>query len=276
MLIHPNISPIAFSLGPLQIHWYGIMYLIAFGLAYVLGQWRAKRSQGLWTKQAVSDLVFYCALGVIVGGRLGYMLFYSLPTFFSDPASIIKVWQGGMSFHGGILGVSVSMWLFGRKYNKTFFDVADFTAPLVPLGIAAGRLGNFINSELWGKTTSLPWGMVFSTADNTPRHPSQLYEFFLEGIVLFIIVWRFSSVPRPRMAVSGLFALCYGLFRFALEFVRVPDQQYGYLAWNWLTMGQILSMPLIIFGVVWLYFAYRRSHQGCTSHSNGSKQCNNT
>lgn len=261
MLIHPDFSPIAFQIGPLKVHWYGIMYLLAFGSAWLLGQWRANHSKGLWTKELVGDLVFYCAVGVIVGGRLGYMLFYSLPSFLDNPLAILKVWQGGMSFHGGLLGVVFSMWWFGRKHHKSFFEVADFTAPLVPLGIAAGRLGNFINSELWGKATTLPWGMVFKDVDGVPRHPSQLYEFFLEGVVLFLIVWLFSAKPRPKMAVSGLFGLCYGIFRFCLEFLRVPDPQYGYLAWNWLTMGQVLSIPLIIYGALSIFFAYRTSCQ---------------
>lgn len=262
MLVHPNISPVVFSIGPLQVHWYGIMYLIAFGSAWLLGQLRTKNSNGLWTKQAVGDLVFYCVIGVLVGGRLGYMLFYSLPNFIENPLSVIKIWQGGMSFHGGLLGVVFSMWWFARKYQKSFFEVADFTAPLVPLGIAAGRLGNFINSELWGKATSLPWGMMFP-GQAMPRHPSQLYEFLFEGIILFAIVWIFSSKPRPKMAVCGLFGLCYGIFRFCLEFVRVPDAQYGYLAWNWLTMGQVLSLPLILFGVFTLWFAYRQTEANC-------------
>lgn len=265
MLVHPDISPIAISLGPLKVHWYGIMYLIAFGSAWLLGRWRASHSNGVWTEQAVSDLVFYCVVGVIVGGRLGYMLFYSLPTLIDNPLSLLKVWQGGMSFHGGLLGVVVSMCWFGKRFNKSFFEVADFTAPLVPLGIAAGRIGNFINSELWGKVTSLPWGMVFKDVDNLPRHPSQLYEFLLEGMLLFTIVWLFSAKPRPLMAVSGVFGLCYGIFRFVLEFVRVPDPQYGYLAWNWLTMGQVLSIPLIIASGLMLFFAYRSQPKKCFS-----------
>lgn len=258
MLIHPDFNPVLLKIGPVQIHWYGVMYLVAFGLAWALGQWRAKNSRGLWSKDGVNDLIFYCVVGVIIGGRLGYMLFYSLPSLLADPMSSLKVWQGGMSFHGGLLGVLVSMWWYAKRHHKTFFDVADFTAPLVPLGIAAGRLGNFINSELVGNVTSLPWGMIFPTVDDLPRHPSQLYELLFEGIVLFLIVWLYSAKPRPRMAVAGLFGLGYGAFRFVLEFLRAPDPQYGYLAWGWLTMGQILSLPLIIFGVVTLYLAYHR------------------
>jgi phosphatidylglycerol---prolipoprotein diacylglyceryl transferase len=261
MLIHPNINPILLSVGPLKIHWYGIMYLMAFGIAWLLGQWRAKNTQGQWTKEGVGDLIFYCVIGVIVGGRLGYMIFYALPDLMSNPFDLLKVWQGGMSFHGGLLGVLVSMWWYGKQHQKPFFEVADFTAPLVPLGIAVGRLGNFINGELWGKPTQVSWGMVFPSVDNLPRHPSQLYELFLEGLVLFIIVWLFSSKPRPRMAVASLFGFGYGVFRFILEFFRVPDPQYGYIAWGWLTMGQILSLPLIIFSAGLLLFAYSNKNE---------------
>lgn len=263
MLYHPQIDPVLISLGPVKIHWYGVMYLLGFISAYFLGQWRAKHSNGLWSKEKVADLVFYCVLGVVIGGRLGYAIFYSLPTYIAHPLDIIKVWQGGMSFHGGLIGVLISMWLFGRREQKTFFEVADFTAPLVPLGIAAGRLGNFINGELWGKVTTQPWGMVFPQIDHNARHPSQLYEFLLEGLVLFIIVWVYSLKPRPRSAVAGLFALGYGVFRFLLEFYRVPDAQYGYLAWGWLTMGQILSIPLILTGGLILYFAYNSKTASC-------------
>lgn len=267
MLTHPAINPILLSLGSVQIHWYGIMYLLAFSTAWLLGQWRAAHSQNAWSKQLVSDLVFYCMVGVIVGGRLGYMLFYSFPSLMAHPWDIIKVWQGGMSFHGGLLGVVVSMWYFCRRFHKSFVEVADFTAPLVPLGIAAGRLGNFINGELWGKVTKVSWGMVFPNVDNLPRHPSQLYELLFEGLLLFAIVWLFSSKPRQRMAVSGLFGLCYGVFRFGLEFYRVPDAQYGYLAWHWLTMGQVLSLPLILIGGAMLYRAY-------LTHNKGMLRCN--
>ncbi len=258
MLYHPQINPVLISLGPIKIHWYGVMYLLAFSLAWLLGNWRAKKSAGVWSKDNINDLVFYCVVGVVIGGRLGYMLFYSLPNFFSAPMTLFKVWEGGMSFHGGLIGVLISIWWFSKKFNKHFFEVADFTAPLVPLGLAAGRLGNFVNSELWGKVTTVPWGMVFPQVDTYTRHPSQLYELFLEGILLFIVLWIFSAKTRPTMAVSGLFALGYGLIRFFLEFFRVPDVQYGYFAWDWLTMGQILSLPLILFGLVLLILAYKK------------------
>ncbi len=257
MLQYPHIDPVAISLGPLKIHWYGIMYLVAFGAAWWLGRLRARRSPD-WNDEQISDLIFYGALGVVLGGRIGYTLFYNFGHFISDPVSIFRIWEGGMSFHGGLLGVLVAMWLFGRKYQHGFFELTDFVAPLVPIGLAAGRLGNFINGELWGQPTTLPWGMVFPGAGPLPRHPSQLYEMFLEGIVLFIIVWVYSARPRPRMAVSGVFALGYGVFRFAVEFVRQPDEHLGFIAFSWLTQGQLLSLPLIITGIVLLWLAYRR------------------
>ena len=274
MLTYPDINPIAFelgpikvfghTLGPLQVHWYGIMYLIGFGAAWWLGRRRALRPESGWTEQQVSDLIFYGALGAVLGGRIGYVLFYDLPAYVEAPLRILKVWEGGMSFHGGLIGVLVAMTLYRRHINKTFFEVTDFLAPLVPIGLGAGRIGNFINGELWGKVSDLPWAMVFPTGGPLPRHPSQLYEAFLEGLVLFTILWLFSMKPRPRMAVSGLFLLCYGLFRFAVEFVRVPDAQLGYLAFGWVTMGQILSLPLILAGAGLLWWAYRKQGQGKT------------
>lgn len=257
MLIFPQINSVAFNIGPLQVHWYGIFYLLSFMFAWLLGNSRAKKSQGEWTPALVSDLVFYCIVGVIIGGRVGYMLFYKLMELMSNPLSLLKVWQGGMSFHGGLIGVLIAMWFFGRRFNKTFFEVSDFTAPLVPSGIMLGRLANFINGELWGRVTDVPWAMVYPHFDNLPRHPSQLYEFLGEGILLFLIVWLFSAKPRPRMAVSGVFSLGYGIIRFFLEFFRMPDQQYGFIAFDWLTMGQLLSIPLIIAGLLMLCLAYR-------------------
>jgi phosphatidylglycerol:prolipoprotein diacylglycerol transferase len=257
MLIHPTIDPVALQIGPLQIHWYGIMYLFGFGIAWLLGLWRAQHSGGAWTRDMVGDLIFYSMVGVIIGGRVGYMLFYALSGFLSHPVEIFKVWQGGMSFHGGLLGVAIAMWLYARHIHKSFIEVADFTAPLVPLALAAGRIGNFINGELWGKVTDVPWGIIFPQIDQQLRHPSQLYEFMGEGVLLFIILWFFSAKERPRMAVSGLFSLCYGVFRFFLECYREPDPQYGYLAWDWLTMGQVLSLPMIALGIIMLFVAYR-------------------
>lgn len=259
MLVHPDFDPVAFSLGPLHVRWYGLMYLLGFLAGWALGRYRARRPDSGWTAAQVDDLVFYIALGVILGGRIGYVLFYGFGGLLRDPLLLFRVWEGGMSFHGGFLGVLLAMALFARKHQKPFWVTVDFIAPLIAPGILFGRLGNFINGELWGRVTDLPWGMVFrQTGDNLPRHPSQLYEAALEGVALFLIVWLFSARPRPTMAVSGVFALAYGLFRFLVEFVRQPDAQLGYLAFDWLTMGQALSLPLIAVGVLLLGLAYRR------------------
>ncbi len=257
MLTYPDISPVAISFGPVAIHWYGLMYLLGFAAVWVLGGLRARRPGSNWKAEEIPDLLFYGALGVILGGRIGYMLFYNFGLFLDDPLIIFRIWQGGMSFHGGMLGVFLAMWLFGRKTGRSFFQVTDFMAPFVPIGLGAGRIGNFINGELWGRPTDLPWGMVFPFIDNQPRHPSMLYEALLEGLVLFIILWLYSSKPRPRRAVSGMFMLFYGLFRFSVEFVRQPDAQLGYLAFDWLTMGQVLSAPMFLFGVYLLVTADR-------------------
>ncbi len=253
MLAHPQIDPVAVTLGPLSVRWYGLMYLFGFGAAWLLGRHRAARPDSGWTKLLVDDLVTYSVLGVVLGGRIGYVLFYDLPGFLADPLSILRIWQGGMSFHGGFLGVVAVAWALGRKTGKGFWGVADFTVPLIPPGILAGRLGNFINGELWGKTTDLPWGMVFPDprAGALPRHPSQLYEAGLEGAALFCILWLYSARPRKEGAVAGMFCVCYAVFRFTVEFVRLPDPQLGYLAFGWLTMGQILSLPVLALGL-WL------------------------
>lgn len=258
MLTYPKIDPIAFSVGKLKVHWYGIMYLVAFASAWWLGRLRARKPNSGWSTEQIDDIVFYCALGVVLGGRIGYTLFYNLQAFLHHPIVLFKVWEGGMSFHGGLLGVLVAIWLFNRKYRHGYWNTVDFIAPLVPLGLGAGRLGNFINGELWGKVSDVPWAMVFPGAGEQARHPSMLYEFVLEGPVLFLILWLYSSKPRPTMAVSGLFALCYGIFRFLVEFVRMPDEQLGYLAFGWVTMGQILSLPLILVGIGLIGYAYRK------------------
>jgi phosphatidylglycerol:prolipoprotein diacylglycerol transferase len=208
----------------------------------------------------LSDLIFWSSMGVILGGRLGYVLFYDLAAYMHNPLLILKVWQGGMSFHGGFIGVMLANLWFGRRNGKSFFQLMDFIAPVVPLGLAAGRIGNFINAELWGKATDLPWAMVFPTDPaQLARHPSQLYQFALEGVALFVVLWLYTRKPRPTMAVSGMFALWYGIFRFIVEFVRVPDAQLGYLAGGWLTMGQVLCVPMILVGIALMVFAYRRA-----------------
>lgn len=252
---YPNINPVAIDLGVIQIHWYGLMYLIGFAIAWALARLRAT-SKGFYKAQ-VEDLLFYSALGVIIGGRLGYALFYDLAANLDNPTNVLKIWQGGMSFHGGLLGVLLAMWLFTRKSGKSFFEITDFIAPMVPLGLLFGRIGNFINGELWGKVSEVPWAMVFPGAGALPRHPSQLYQGLMEGLLLFILLWWFSSKPRPRAAVSGLFLAGYGAFRFMVEFVRVPDPQYGYLAFDWLTMGQVLCLPMILAGIAMMIWAYK-------------------
>jgi phosphatidylglycerol:prolipoprotein diacylglycerol transferase len=260
MLIHPNFDPVAFSIGPLKVRWYGLMYLFGFVAGWLLGRYRASRPGSGWQPAQVDDLIFYAALGVILGGRIGYVLFYGFRAFLDNPLMLFKVWEGGMSFHGGLIGVLLAMWLFARRVNKNLFAITDFLAPLAPLGLFFGRIGNFINGELWGRVSELPWAMVFHTpgAGPRPRHPSQLYEAALEGVVLFIILWLYSAKPRPTKAVSGLFLICYGLFRCMVELVREPDAQIGFIAFQWLTMGQLLSLPMILFGMVLMALAYRR------------------
>lgn len=259
MLPYPQIDPVALALGPLKIHWYGLMYLVGIGGAWLLASRRLAGFDATWSKEKLSDLVFWVAMGVILGGRLGYVLFYDLSAYIAEPLKILRVWEGGMSFHGGLLGVMLATWLFGRRNDKSFFQLMDFIAPLVPIGLGAGRIGNFINAELWGKATDLPWAMVFPTdPQQLARHPSQLYQFALEGIALFAILWFYSRKPRPTMAVSGMFATSYGVFRFIVEFVRVPDAQLGYLAGGWLTMGQILCLPMILGGLGLIAYAYKR------------------
>ena len=267
MIAFPDIDPVAFRLGPIPVHWYGLMYLIGFGAAWALGRLRARDPRRGWTPGMVDDLVFYVALGAVLGGRLGYILFYGLPQYAASPVDALKVWQGGMSFHGGLIGALLAAWLLGRRRGRGFFQVTDFMAPLVPPGLLAGRIGNFINAELWGAPTDLPWGVVFpgEAAGGVPRHPSQLYEAFLEGLVLFAVLWAFSRRPRPTMAVSGLFLVLYGVFRSLVELVRVPDAHLGYLAFGWVTMGQLLSLPMIVAGLLLLAVAYRRRGVGAGS-----------
>ena len=276
MLTYPDIDPVAVAIGPLKVHWYGLMYLVGFAAAWLLGRWRASRPGSIWsstwTTEMVDDLIFYCVVGTIAGGRLGYMFFYGFDQILANPLNVLKVWEGGMSFHGGLIGVLIAIGLLARKYGLRYFQVGDFVVPLVPLGLLAGRIGNFINGELWGHATSVAWGirlpcerfpqycvgLPVDTAWSLPLHASQLYEATLEGLVLFVVLWWFSSRPRPVMAVSGLFLLLYGLFRFGVEFVRLPDAHIGYLAFDWLTMGQVLSLPMIVAGALLLGLAYGR------------------
>ena len=253
-----DINPVALDFGFIKIHWYGLMYLIGFILAYWFGINRAKTIPN-WNQQQVSDLIFYGALGVVIGGRVGYMLFYDFASIINDPTKAFRIWQGGMSFHGGALGVLIAGLFFTKKYSKTYLDVIDFVVPMVPLGLATGRFGNFINGELWGKPTDSFIGMKFITdPERLSRHPSMLYEMFLEGFVLFIILWLFSKKARPAGVITGLACLLYGTFRFMVEFVREPDRHIGYLAWDWLTMGQVLSIPLIIIGSGLMLWGYKK------------------
>jgi phosphatidylglycerol:prolipoprotein diacylglycerol transferase len=260
MLAYPNIDPVAFSLGPLHVHWYGLMYVVGIGGAWWIARNRAERGRVGLTAAQVDDLIFYCALGVILGGRLGYTLFYNLPAFIDHPSIIFRIWEGGMSYHGGMLGVFAAMLWYGRKLGCGFFVLSDFIGPLVPIGLGAGRIGNFINAELWGKPTDLPWAMVFPGAGPEPRHPSMLYEALLEGPLLYAILNWYARKPRPRGATSGMFLLFYGLFRFTVEFVRLPDPQIGYLALGWVTMGQVLTLPMMLVGAWWVLAAYRRDN----------------
>ncbi len=257
MLTYPEIDPIIFSIGFIKIRWYGLMYVIGFIFAWWLARRRSQRADSPINSVQVDDLLFYGMLGVIVGGRVGYAVVYGWAQFTSDPLYLFKITEGGMSFHGGLAGVIIAMWMYGRKLGITLWRMTDFIAPVVPLGLGFGRVGNFINGELWGKPTDVPWAFV---VDGTARHPSQLYEAILEGFLLFLILWIYSAKPRPCLAVSGLFLLLYGVFRFTVEFYRIPDDHLKYLAFDWVTMGQILSVPMIIAGAVMMTMAYRSAH----------------
>ena len=258
MLVHPQFDPIAIHIGPLGIHWYGLMYLIGFLGGLWLGKWRIRNTPSpVMTEREIDDLLFYIALGVILGGRLGYVIFYQPAHFLQHPMEIPMLWQGGMSFHGGFLGVLTAVWLFTRKYQKRWLPLMDFVAPLATIGLGAGRMGNFINGELWGKATDLPWGMVFPQVDSLPRHPSQLYEFALEGVALFLLLWIYSRKPRPVGAVSALFLIGYGASRFVIEFAREPDAFLGPLALG-MSMGQWLSLPMILVGIWMWSWAHKR------------------
>jgi len=258
VIAYPHIDPIILSVGPVQLHWYGLMYVLGFCGAWVLGRAACKRPDAVWTEDQLADLIFFGALGVVLGGRLGYVFFYNLPQFLQDPLWLLRIDQGGMSFHGGLLGVLVSTGLYARRQGKSFFQMTDFIAPLVPFGLGAGRIGNFIGGELWGRASDVPWAMVFPGDPlQLPRHPSQLYQFFAEGVVLFAAVWLFSRRQRPEMAVSGFFLVTYGLLRTVVELFRQPDPQLGYLIGG-LTMGQLLSLPMVLVGLVMLVRSYTR------------------
>lgn len=264
MLTYPHIDPVALQLGPIAIHWYGLTYLAAFGLFMFLGLQRLKHEpfasitgNGAWAKRDVEDILFLGVLGVVVGGRLGYCLFYKPGYYLSHPLEIFFIWQGGMSFHGGMLGVIVSQWWFARSRQRPFWQVMDFVAPCVPTGLAAGRVGNFINGELWGRFSdpTLPWGMVFPQSGSAlPRHPSQVYQFLLEGLVLFVLLWLYARKPRRPGQVAAAFLFGYGVFRFIAEYFREPDNFLGLLALG-LSMGQWLCIPMIVLGAgLWVWF----------------------
>ncbi len=298
MIKYPSIDPVIFSVGSAAIRWYGLMYVIGFAVAWWLGRKRASNPDSTWTSLDVDDLIFYSAIGVILGGRLGWIIAYGFEQVLVDPWMIFRVWKGGMSFHGGLVGVLIALALFAKRRQRRFADVMDFLAPLPGIGLCAGRIGNFINGELWGKPTDVPWAFIVDPSTLHPTqaqeaedlcrrfaidpcvlhvHPSQLYESALEGLTLFLIIWFFTMRPRPRLAPSGLFLFCYGVFRFTLEFVRVPDENRGYLLFGWMTMGQILSTPMIIAGAALLVIAYRRNEfSGNFKHAQASGAADST
>lgn len=268
MLTHPQFDPVAVSLGPLdlfgtsigplEVHWYGLMYVFAFISAWSIGVYRSSLPGALLQKKEIEDLIFYGALGVVLGARVGYVFFYNFDSFLADPTWLLRIWEGGMSFHGGLLGVMLAMAYYCRKINKNYVDVMDYVAPLVPLGLGFGRFGNFIGQELWGRETTVSWGMVFpKDPDALVRHPSQLYQMCLEGLALFVILFWFSAKPRPRGAVAALLLICYGSFRFFVEFFREPDSHIGFDLFSWITRGQMLSLPMVIGGCFLIYWAYK-------------------
>jgi phosphatidylglycerol:prolipoprotein diacylglycerol transferase len=263
MLVHPQIDPVAIAIGPLAVHWYGLMYVCAFAAFILLGRWRVRtRPETGWSAQELDDLLFWGVLGVIIGGRLGQVLFYEPAYYFSNPQEIIAVWKGGMSFHGGLIGVLLALAWHGRRTGRSFLEVGDFVGPLVPLGLMFGRIGNFINGELWGRAAdpSLPWAMVFPHVDSLPRHPSQLYQAGMEGLLFFLLLWWYSSRPRPIGAVSGAFLIGYGVFRSLGELFRTPDAGiFGQS--DIISMGQWLSLPMVLIGIwlIWRAYGQNRS-----------------
>lgn len=264
MLVHPQFDPIALRLGPVAVHWYGLMYLVGFGLFIWLAGKRVRQpwyAQAGWTRRDVEDLLFFGVVGVILGGRLGYVLFYKPEYYLAHPLEVLAVWKGGMAFHGGLLGVLVAMGVYAWKRQRRYFEVTDLIAPCIPTGLAAGRLGNFINGELWGRPAdpSLPWAMIFpQSGTDVPRHPSPLYQFALEGLLLFALLWWYARKPRATGQVSGAFLVGYGVLRFAAEYFREPDDFLGLLALN-MSMGQWLSLPMVVVGALIWWQAARRS-----------------
>jgi phosphatidylglycerol:prolipoprotein diacylglycerol transferase len=266
MLPYPEIDPVALALGPVKVHWYGLTYLTGLAFAWWLAARRTRRPWSVVKREKVDDLIFYAALGVVLGGRFGYALFYGGEQLAQDPSWLLRVWQGGMSFHGGFLGVLLAMFIFARRHKIVFGDLMDFVAPLVPVGLGLGRLGNFIGQELWGRPTDAPWAMVFPRDPlQLARHPSQLYQFALEGVLLLVIMLWFSSRERPTWAVSGVFALGYGCLRFVAEFFREPDEHIGFQALGWMTRGQLLSLPMIALGIYLIVWSYRNASRGAST-----------
>ncbi|MFD0966018.1 prolipoprotein diacylglyceryl transferase [Seminibacterium arietis] len=255
----PQFDPVIFSLGPISLRWYGLMYLLGFIFARWLAVRRANKPQSGWSVEQVDNLLFNGFLGVFLGGRIGYVFFYQFDSFLQEPSYLFRVWEGGMSFHGGLIGVILSMLITAKLQKRSFWATADFVAPLIPFGLGIGRIGNFINDELWGRVTDVSWAVLFPSGGYLPRHPSQLYESFLEGLVLFIILNLFINKPRPTGSVAGLFLVCYGFFRFIVEYFREPDPQLGLFLGQHISMGQILSIPMIVIGIIIMLYAYSRS-----------------
>lgn len=269
MWSYPQFDPVLISLGPLKIHWYAISYLVGIGLVWwTLGR-RGPAARPAWSAEQLSDALFYGVLGVILGGRIGYMVFYGWQGLLDNPLNLFKVWQGGMSFHGGLLGVLIAMYVYGLRNGRSFFSVTDYIAPSIPLALGCGRIGNFINGELPGRITEVPWAVIYP-GESVGRHPSSLYQAFAEGVVLFALLWWFSRRPRPQMAVSGMFLMGYGGLRFITEFFRQPDSHLNFIAFNWMTMGQILCLPMLALGLSFIVYGYR--HQPAVIPDKKTKQ----
>ena len=256
MWSYPEIDPVALSLGPLKIHWYALSYLVGISLAWWVAGQRRTRLKLKWSDEQMSDIVFYAVIGTIAGGRIGYMLFYGYNELLENPLVVFKVWQGGMSFHGGLIGVSTAMWVYARKSGRSLFQIMDFVAPVMPLALGCGRIGNFINAELPGRAADVPWAVIYP-GDVIARHPSSLYQAATEGLVLFCLLYWYGNSKRPRMAISGMFLLGYGCLRFATEFFREPDVHLGYVAFDWMTQGQLLCVPMVLLGSGLLLYSYR-------------------